>query len=204
MIDLQPVLPGVELFEFPLHDDERGQFSTSFSLGGPESVAARFPIAQVSRSRSRRGAVRGIHVTLTPPGCAKLVRCSVGRALDVVVDLRLGSPTFACVSTIELSADDARVLALPVGVGHGFIAEEEDTVIDYLLSAHYRPEHELAVDWKDPGLAEVLPWPDHAIVSSRDQVALSLDSMRGRGLLPDFEASRRLDEELLARVDPGS
>jgi len=122
------------------------------------AVGAPFPVAQTNHSVSARGVLRGVHFTATPPGQAKYVYCAAGRARDVIVDLRLGSPTFGRWDSVELDDRDFRAVYLPVGVGHAFLALEDATVMSYMVSTPYRAELELSIDALDPELA--LPWPD--------------------------------------------
>lgn len=166
---------------------------TTFSLSEP--ATARFPIAQVSQGHSRAGVARGIHFTTTPPGCAKLAWCSAGRAIDFVVDLRVGSPTFGRVEAVELDPTSG-VVVLPTGVGHAYQATTDDTVVSYLLSVPYDPAHEQSVALDDPELGVRLPLPEAPILSERDRAAPTLGEWRERGGLPDYEASRALDRDL--------
>ncbi|MEV5574407.1 dTDP-4-dehydrorhamnose 3,5-epimerase family protein [Spirillospora sp. NPDC052269] len=174
--------------------DERGTFVSPFQE--PAFAAAHgaplFPVAQTSFSRSRRNVVRGVHFTATPPGCAKYVCCVQGEALDIVVDLRTGSPTFGRWDAIHLDGRDFRSVYFPVGVGHAFVALSDDTVMSYLLSESYVPENELALSVLDPDLG--LPIPDgvEPMLSERDRAALSLAEAQARGLLPDYRLCRAL------------
>ncbi|MFD5488408.1 MULTISPECIES: dTDP-4-dehydrorhamnose 3,5-epimerase family protein [Streptomyces] len=179
---------GAYAFEPEAFHDERGSFRSPHqeaafgaALGGPL-----FPVAQVSTSRSRRGVVRGVHYTATPGSMAKYVLCTGGRALDVVVDLRLGSPTFGRSERVELSPEAGTALYLPPGVGHLFAALEEDTVMVYLLSAAYRADKERAVHPLDPALGLQLPGGHDPVLSERDRVAPTLAAAREAGLLPSY------------------
>lgn len=150
-------------------------------------------MAQTNHSRSRRGVVRGVHFTATPPGTAKYVYCARGRALDIVVDIRVGSPTFGRWDAVLLDQRDFRSVYLPVGVGHAFVALEEDTVVSYLLSRAYVPEHELALSALDPALGLPIPDDTPPLLSDRDQAAPTLAEAGERGLLPDYAACRSLE-----------
>ncbi|MEU6714054.1 dTDP-4-dehydrorhamnose 3,5-epimerase [Nonomuraea sp. NPDC046802] len=178
----------------PVFTDARGLFLTPYqeqdfvrSTGHPL-----FPVAQYSVSRSRRGVVRGIHFTATPPGMAKFVYSPRGRALDVVVDLRVGSPTYRAWDSVILDQRDFRALYLPIGVGHLFVALEDDTVVSYLMSTEYAGEKELAVSPTDPQLALPLPADLDLILSDRDRGAPTLDEAEGASILPDYATCRRL------------
>jgi len=191
--------------------DHRGHFITTYSTAplehgmddrATEPSTIEFPIAQVSHSRSRRGVARGIHFTTTPPGCAKLVWCAAGAALDFVVDLRVGSPSFGLWDQVTLDPENGCVLSLPVGFGHGYVATADDTVVTYLLSTTYVPDHEQALAFTDPDLA--LPVPADAEMSQRDANALTVRDWESTGGLPDFDECRRLDDELRARLESGT
>ncbi|WP_121188202.1 dTDP-4-dehydrorhamnose 3,5-epimerase family protein [Nocardiopsis sp. Huas11] len=187
-------------FEFTprVFPDERGIFASQFqesaftqAVGGPL-----FPVAQISHSRSKRGVVRGIHFTAAPPGAAKYVCCPRGRALDIVVDTRVGSPTFGRWDAVLLDPQDLRAVYFPVGVGHAFVALEDDTVMSYLLSASYVAENELAVSPLDPELALPIPEGRAPVMSARDWAAPTLAEARVRDVLPSYERCQEIQRAL--------
>ncbi|MFI7640927.1 dTDP-4-dehydrorhamnose 3,5-epimerase family protein [Nonomuraea sp. NPDC049400] len=190
MLSRELEVRGAFAFQPVAYADERGEFVTAYQRA--DFVAALghplFPVAQASQSTSRRGVVRGLHYTLAPPGTAKYVRCVRGRALDLVVDLRLGSPTFRRVDQVELSGSGHCALYLPPGVGHAFVALEDDTVISYLLSEEYEPRNELALSVLDPELGLPLPRDLELVLSERDRAAPTFAQAAERGLLPDHAA----------------
>ncbi|MFF0307723.1 dTDP-4-dehydrorhamnose 3,5-epimerase family protein [Streptosporangium sp. NPDC004379] len=149
------------------------------------AVGRPFPVAEIGRSVSRRGVVRGVHYTLTPPGTARYVHCAAGRALDVAVDLRAGSPTFGRWEAVELSGDGGEAVYLPPGVGHAFTALEDGTVMCHLLSREHRGEHELTLSYFDHELGLPLP-VESPLVSDRDRRAPTLAEAAARGLLPRY------------------
>ncbi|MGN5377552.1 dTDP-4-dehydrorhamnose 3,5-epimerase [Streptomyces sp. MUSC 14] len=176
--------------------DDRGLFLSPFqqqafteARGGPL-----FRVAQSNHSVSRRGVVRGIHYTATPPGSAKYVYCARGRALDIVVDIRVGSPTFGRWDAVLMDQRDHRASYLPLGVGHAFVALEDDTVMSYLLSESYVPEHELALSVRDPALALPLTGAAEPVLSDRDRVAPTLAEAHERGLLPDYARCAQIED----------
>ncbi|MFI7613064.1 dTDP-4-keto-6-deoxy-D-glucose epimerase [Nonomuraea terrae] len=177
-------------FEFTpqVFPDERGLFLSPFQEAAFAEAVGRplFRVAQSNHSRSRRGVVRGVHFTVTPPGSAKYVYCPRGRALDIVVDIRVGSPTFGRWDSVTLDQDDFRATYLPVGVGHAFVALEDDTVMSYLVSSAYVPEHELALTPLDPALGLPIPAEPAPIMSERDTAAPTLAEARVRGMLPEY------------------
>ncbi|MET8608531.1 dTDP-4-dehydrorhamnose 3,5-epimerase family protein [Streptomyces rubiginosohelvolus] len=189
---------GAHVFTPQVFADSRGAFVSPFQ----EEAFVRqtghrlFPVEQISHSRSRRGVVRGVHFTRTPPGMAKYVYCPRGRALDIIVDLRRGSPTFGRHATVVLDPVDFRAVYFPVGLGHAFVALEDDTVMAYTLSLAYAPENEMALSVYDPDLALPLPEDIEPVVSERDRVAQSLEQALESGVLPDYEQCLELDARL--------
>jgi 5-epimerase len=186
--------------------DDRGSFASTFE----ESVFVKtvghwlFPVAQASCSVSRRGVVRGVHYLVTPPGVAKYVSCPQGRALDIVVDVRVGSPTFGRCDSVVLDQESCRAVYFPVGVGHAFVALEDGTVMSYLLSREYVAEYELALSPVDPALG--LPIPTHLepILSDRDLIAPTMAQALAAGLLPAYDSCLAI-EAAVGRPDvPGT
>ncbi|WET80973.1 dTDP-4-dehydrorhamnose 3,5-epimerase family protein [Amycolatopsis sp. QT-25] len=178
--------------------DDRGLFLSPFqeeafieAHGGPL-----FPVAQTNHSVSKRGVVRGVHYTATPPGIAKYVYCARGKALDIVVDIRVGSPTFGKWDAVLMDQEAHRTMYFPVGVGHAFVALEDDTVMSYMLSGGYVAENELALSALDPALGLPIDSGVDPVLSERDQVAITLAEARERGLLPDYAASREIERRL--------
>lgn len=180
-----------------LHPDARGVFVSPYQEGAFVAATGRplRPVAQTNHSVSCRGVVRGAHFTATPPGTSKYVYCARGRALDIVVDLRVGSPTFGRFDTVEMDQESMRAMYLPLGVGHAFVALEDQTVMSYLLSSSYVAEIELAVKVDDPELGLPIPADIEPIMSQRDLSAPTLADARNRGILPDWEVSRKLEEQ---------
>ncbi|MFJ4101416.1 dTDP-4-dehydrorhamnose 3,5-epimerase family protein [Amycolatopsis japonica] len=178
--------------------DDRGLFVSPFQ---EEAFAEAhgsplFPVAQTNHSMSKRGVVRGIHYTVTPPGIAKYVYCARGRALDIVVDIRVGSPTFGKWDAVLMDQQDFRTMYFPVGVGHAFVALEDDTVMSYMLSAGYVVQNELALSALDPALGLPIGSEVEPILSDRDQVAITLAEAERQGLLPDYATSVELERQL--------
>jgi epimerase EvaD len=176
--------------------DHRGLFVSPFqgpafrdAYGGPL-----FPVSQSNHSRSARGVVRGIHYTLTPPGMAKYVYCAHGEAIDIVVDIRVGSPTFGKWDSVRMDQRTFRAMYFPVGVGHAFVALADGTTMSYLLSGSYVADHELALSIRDPDLGIWLPEGLGPILSERDEAANTLAEAKGQGLLPDYNECRSIEE----------
>lgn len=186
---------GAWEFEPQVFRDDRGLFVSPYERGAFVEAVGKppFPVAQSSFTRSRRDVVRGVHFTATPPGMQTFVFCAHGEALDIIVDLRVGSPTFGRWDTVMLEPQAFRGVYLPVGVGHAYVALRDNTVMSYLLSTDYVAENELAISITDPELALPIPADVKPILSERDRVAPTLAECRERGLLPDFARCKDLE-----------
>ncbi|MGA5305652.1 dTDP-4-dehydrorhamnose 3,5-epimerase family protein [Nucisporomicrobium flavum] len=170
-----------------VHRDRRGLFVSPLQESAfVTAIGGRFPVAQTNHSVSARNVLRGVHFTVVPPGQAKYVYCARGRALDVMVDIRVGSPTFGQWEATELDAESYQAVYFPEGVGHAFLALEDDTTMSYLVSSGYRAEQEKGIDPLDPQLG--LPWPAgiRPLLSDRDAAAPSLAEAEALGLLPRY------------------
>jgi epimerase EvaD len=177
-------------YEFtpPTFPDERGLFVAPFqdqafldALGYPLRVA------QTNHSVSRRGTVRGVHFADTPPGQAKYVYCPQGSLLDIVVDIRVGSPTFGRWDAVRLDAVEFKAMYVAEGIGHAFVALEDGTAMSYLCSEGYNPGAEHGITPLDAALD--LPWPEglELILSEKDTAAPTLADAEAQGLLPRYE-----------------
>jgi dTDP-4-dehydrorhamnose 3,5-epimerase len=147
-----------------------------------------FGVVQANHSVSRRGVVRGIHFSDVPPGQAKFVYCPVGSVLDVVVDVRVGSPTFGAVESVVLDDRDRRAVLLAPGLGHAFCAIHDLSSVNYLVTAAYDPDRERTVSPLDPALA--VPWPvdpSQLLLSDKDAAGPSLAEAERLGILPRYE-----------------
>jgi epimerase EvaD len=189
---------GAYEFTPPVFPDERGLFVSPFQSEGFAAALGRkhFPVAQTNHSRSRRGAVRGVHYTATPPGCAKYVYCARGSALDIMVDTRVGSPTYGKWDAVLLDTVDFRTMYFPVGVGHAFVALEDDTVMSYMLTGSYVVQDERALQATDPALGLPIPTDVPILMSERDSVAPRMADVAERGELPDYRTCREIEEAL--------
>lgn len=175
--------------------DDRGLFVSPFQETQFRRVTGRrlFKVAQTNHSKSHRGVVRGVHFTMTPPGCAKYVYCPHGAALDIVVDIRVGSPTFGKWDAVEVDPEHFRSIYFPIGVGHMFISLKDDTIMSYMISGEYVPEHELAISPLDPDLGLPLPKDVQPILSDRDQIAPTLAEAERQGLLPHYDKCKEAE-----------
>ena len=169
-----------------VHADDRGEFAEWFRF---DKISAEtgysFPVRQANISRSSKGVVRGIHFCQVPPGQAKLVTCMTGTILDVVVDIREDSPTFGQWESVEVRAADRNAVLLPVGVGHAFVALEDDTTVCYLVSDVYTPDKEFGIHPLDAELGiDYRLDPAELLLSPKDQQAPTFQEARQQGLLP--------------------
>lgn len=140
------------------HADSRGAFTRLFCDQELGALIGARKIVQINHSRTLAvGAVRGIHFQHAPHAEMKLVRCLKGRVWDVAVDLRADSPTFCCWHACELTPENARMMVIPEGFGHGFQVLEPDSELLYLHTAHYTPSDEGGVRYSDPRLG--ITWP---------------------------------------------
>jgi dTDP-4-dehydrorhamnose 3,5-epimerase len=170
--------------------DARGLFVAPFQEGPfAQATGQRLPLGQTNHSVSARNVIRGVHFADVPPGQAKYVYCPSGAVLDLVVDLRVGSPTFGRWDSVRLDSTEYRALYLAEGLGHAFVALADDTVMTYLCSTPYNPSAEHGINPFDPELG--IPWDEYLdgdpILSDKDRAAPSLAEARANGLLPHFD-----------------
>jgi dTDP-4-dehydrorhamnose 3,5-epimerase len=165
------------------HGDPRGRFLEWYRYDRlAEAVGHPLELAQANLSVSARGVVRGIHYADVPPGQAKYVTCVRGAVLDMVVDLRRGSPTFGAWEPVRLDDVDRRAVYLAEGLGHGFCALTDDAALAYMCSTVYNPAAEHVVHPLDPELG--IDWGTEApILSERDAAAPALRD----SALPDYD-----------------
>jgi dTDP-4-dehydrorhamnose 3,5-epimerase len=186
-------VPDSYLIEPDRIEDSRGCFYEGFRYQQvADAVGRAFDVTQVNYSVSRRGVLRGLHGVLIPPGQAKIVTCQRGVLQDIVVDIRLGSPTFGQYSANVLDADSGRAVFVAEGLGHGFVALSDDVCISYFCSTEYLPGTQLDINPLDPELG--LPWDRRhgtAVVSPKDACAPSLAQAAAAGLLPSYAQCRQ-------------
>jgi dTDP-4-dehydrorhamnose 3,5-epimerase len=181
-------VPDSYVLDLVPHGDSRGRFVDWYRADVLSEVTGyRMTPAQANHSVSARGALRGVHFAQVPPGQAKYVYCPAGRVLDVVVDIRVGSPTFGVHDTVLLDSDQPRAVFLAEGLGHAFVSLADGSSVVYLVSSPYAPDREFGIDPMDADLA--LPWPADVELelSAKDRVAPSLVEAREQGLLPTME-----------------
>jgi len=179
------------------HDDARGVFLEWFRADVFRHATGHdLELAQANCSVSRAGVIRGIHYADVPPGQAKYVTCLHGAALDVVVDLRVGSPTFGRWHSVLLDDVGRGQVYVAEGLGHAFMALEDETTLVYLCSTGYAPGREHGVDPFDAAIG--IEWPTVGrdgssiapILSAKDAALPSLAAAMHDGVLPVFGSVR--------------
>jgi dTDP-4-dehydrorhamnose 3,5-epimerase len=168
------------------HSDSRGTFLEWYRFDAlAAAVGHPLELAQANLSVSARDVVRGIHFADVPPGQAKYMTCVAGAVLDVVVDIRVGSPTFGQWEFVRLDDEERCALYVAEGLGHGFCALSERATVAYLCSSTYRPGHEHGIHPLDAELG--IAWPAAApLLSAKDATAPSLAEARAAGRLPRY------------------
>ena len=183
--------------------DSRGAFLEWFRADRfKERTGHELTLAQANSSVSSAGTLRGIHFADVPPGQAKYVTCPSGALLDVVVDLRVGSPTFGQWEAVQLDDEDRKAVYLGEGLGHAFMALEDHTVVQYLCSTGYAPEREHGVHPQDPEIG--IDWPTSArdgsplapLLSPKDETAPTLAEIRDSSLLATYEEAQAFTSSL--------
>jgi len=164
-------IADVIIIEPKVHSDERGYFFESYR----QDVLERFVghsvnFIQDNESKSDRGVLRGLHYQIGNSAQSKLVRVISGRVLDVAVDIRKGSPTFAQHVAIELSAENKRQVFLPKGFAHGFAVLEDNTIFSYKVDNYYSPAEDRGIAFDDPSLSINWGLPtSELLLSAKDQ-----------------------------------
>ena len=177
MEQLPTRLQGPLLLQPKVFGDERGFFCETFRASALADLGVTEAFVQDNHSRSRHGTVRGMHFQIGA-GASKLVRCGRGTIVDVLVDLRRGSPTYGEWEAYELSDESMRVLYAPVGFGHGFVVHSDVADVLYKQSAYYSGEVERGIAFDDPevGIDWGLP-REELVYSERDATAPRLSEI---------------------------
>lgn len=164
-------IKGAWLLESPIHPDDRGIFREWFKSDGlKEFELPAFEVRQANTSISAKGVIRGIHFSSVQYGQAKVVTCTFGSVLDVVVDLRPGSYTFGSHIQIELSAMEGKSIFISKGLGHAFQSLQDNSTITYLLDKEYNPDEEFGITPLDTNLD--IPWYKSGLnISKKDAEA---------------------------------
>lgn len=162
-------IKDLKIIEPKVFGDQRGYFFETWNKSVFEAAGINFVPVQQNESSSTYGVVRGLHFQLNPYSQAKLVRCVVGKVLDVAVDVRKGSPTFGKYFSVELSEENKRQFFIPRGFAHGFSVLSDYAVFAYLCDNVYNKESEGGIIFNDPELA--IDWKipqDKMILSDKD------------------------------------
>jgi dTDP-4-dehydrorhamnose 3,5-epimerase len=192
-------IPGAWEITPTILGDSRGLFFEWLTDKGFSAFAGhRLDVRQANCSVSSAGVLRGLHFAQVPPSQAKYVTCVSGSVFDVVVDIRLGSPTFGRWASVLLDDQDRRTVYISEGLAHGFLALQDNSTVMYLCSAEYNPQREHTICATDPTLAIDWPLVDGvaASLSDRDAAAPSFDEVRASGLLPTWEETQRFIGDL--------
>jgi dTDP-4-dehydrorhamnose 3,5-epimerase len=166
---VETTLPGLYRIEVEPRSDERGVFARTFCE--KEFAAHHLPTGFVQCNTSfntRKGTLRGLHFQTKPFEEGKLVRCTQGAILDVIVDLRKDSPAYCRWQAFELTAANRLALFVPPGLAHGFLTLTDGAEVFYQMTEFYSPEHSSGVRWDDPAFGIRWPVPD-PILSDKDR-----------------------------------
>lgn len=172
---IDTAFPGLKLFEPRIFTDERGYFFESYNKRQFEEAGISITFVQDNQARSVYGVLRGLHYQQEPYVQTKLIRAIEGKILDVVVDVRKGSPTFGKVFSVELSAENKKQLLVPKGFAHGYSVLSPTAEVLYKCDGFYHKESEGGILYSDPELA--IDWGiplDKAVVSEKDARLLPL------------------------------
>ena len=162
-------IEGVVVIEPRVFDDARGYFFESYSKRRFDEVVRPIEFVQDNESMSTRGVIRGLHFQRPPFSQSKLVRCVRGAVLDVVVDIRRGSPTYGRHIAVELTGENRRQLFVPRGFAHGFAVLSDEAVFQYKCDNFYAPQADGGISIKDESLG--IDWcipMDKVILSEKD------------------------------------
>jgi len=179
-------IEGAWLAESPVWGDDRGYFREWFKSQDLKSVTGRdFGIEQANISLSSRGTLRGIHYSIAPRGQAKWITCVTGSIKDVIVDIRPDSKSFGQWIEVELSGDSGKAVVISEGLGHGFLALEDNTAVAYLVSTPFSPTDEFEINPLDEKIG--INWGmkvSELKISDKDKSAPTLAERLAEGKLP--------------------
>ncbi len=172
-------IAGCFLIEPKVFIDERGSFFESYNQNDLEKHLGRIYFVQDNHSRSQKGVLRGLHFQKGRYAQAKLVRVINGEVLDIVADIRKGSPTFGAHYKAHLSEENRKMLFIPKGLAHGFLALTKDAVFVYKCDQYYQAEAEAGIIYNDPELNIDWEYPDdHLILSQKDKSLPTLKELK--------------------------
>lgn len=190
-------VPDAWAFTPRVFPDDRGLFLEWFKADAvADAIGHPFRLTQANHSVSKAGTVRGVHYALVPPSQAKYVYCPRGAVLDVIIDIRTGSPTFGEHEAVQLDEVDRRAVYISEGLGHLFVALTDDASVTYLCSTGYDPEREKGINPTDPALGLPLPTDVELLLSPKDQAAPTLAEAAEQRLLPAYDECKAFYETL--------
>lgn len=178
--------------------DDRGEFLEWYRFDLlQEKIGHQFNLRQGNISISKRGVLRGIHFAEIPDGQAKYVTCVTGKVIDFIVDIRVGSPTFGEWDSVVLDDVERKSVYLAEGLGHAFLALQDDSVVSYLVSDVFQPAKEHGISPLDPTIGLDFPLDfNELILSAKDEQAPTLAEAEVQGLLPKWEQAQVFYESL--------
>ena len=179
MVMIETPIAGLWVFEPTVYYDERGYFFESYNRRVWAEAGIETNFVQTNQARSTRGVLRGLHYQVEPMAQTKLVRVVEGEVLDVVVDLREGSPTYGQWYSVRLSTENKRQLYVPRGFAHGYVVLSETAEFVYKCDNYYSKAHEGGIRFDDPALR--IDWQfdlSQVIVSEKDRELPFLDEHR--------------------------
>src|SRR5713226_5249239 len=177
----ETTLPGVYELRPAIHRDSRGSFSETYHQAKFAALGIADAFVQDNHSRSTKGTLRGLHYQLRHPQ-AKLCRVVEGEALDVAVDIRVGSPTFGKWTSVLLSEKEQNQIYVPIGFAHGFLTLTDTVHFLYKCSDYYNPADEHGIAWNDPQLK--ISWGESSPIVSEKDAKYSMLAQVPAELLP--------------------
>lgn len=175
---IDTAIPDLKIIQPRIFGDARGYFFESYNRQQLETCGLTAEFVQDNQSLSAKNVIRGLHFQCPPYAQGKLVRVATGRAMDVAVDIRKGSPTYGQYVSVILSSEKNNMFWIPAGFAHGFVALEDHTLFLYKTTNFYNKASEGALRWNDPDIH--VQWGiDHPIISEKDQIS---------GFFKDFDS----------------
>ena len=165
---IKTAIEGPVIIEPRIFEDSRGYFFESFSQREFDEKVAKITFVQDNESKSSYGVMRGLHFQRPPFTQSKIVRCVLGKVLDVAVDIRKGSPTYGQHVAVELSEDNHRQFFIPKGFAHGFVVLSDEAVFQYKCDEFYHPEADAGISILDDSLGIDWRIKDNVILSDKD------------------------------------
>lgn len=182
--------------------DDRGVFLEWYRFDKlEEALGHPLELKQANASVSKKGVVRGIHFADVPPSQAKYVTCTRGAVIDYVIDIRVGSPTFGQWDKVVLDTEDRRAIYISEGLGHCFVALEDDSTVSYLCSETFNAPREHGINPLCKQVALEFPFPEEELLlSPKDTDAPGLEAAKEQGLLPTFDLCETYYAELRSKA----